>query len=440
MRFFGFVAAVLVICGCASGTTSEQDGTVASGSAASPSLPAASSTVDRQRMAPVELVSYRPECSDSTRPRLIDGQPSPADLEWAEEIGPAMGWEPGHAIRRVRFEGVLDRPAMNVLYDSPRYAGVAISAANPPFLGYTILVGDQPPEGDLQRLLCRIPQLEIRLGADHSENEIIDAMDRLFDGKYGGHETLVRGAGLDLDGNGIDVETTDAEAFEPIALQFEQEVGVRITEVRVQPPERTATVPIRARQIRVQPDDRTLWVIGDTCSASGAEVVEHDSRIEIELFATVRSGGGAQTLECASSFAEIVLEVPLNGRLIVDASTSRLIPLVVEQALDNTTWQLTATGDEPVGDDVLATVSFDGTALIVSDGCATVLGEVSWFGDDSFFVAERGAPPDVVCNASPPSLLLWFSPGEAFHVQRNADGTALTLESDKAALAFGRLD
>ena len=418
------MAAALMLSSCASSAATGADSDAEA-------QPANSSTeaVDNapsDRLPPVELTIFSPDCAGSTRPRLIDGDPSPEDLEWANEVGPIMGWAPEDAIRRVRFEGVLDRQAMNVLYESDRYAGIALSTTPPPFLGYTILTGDAPPSAELQQLFCRVPQLQVRVGADHSEPEIIAAMDRLRNDAFRATSWIV-GSGLDLDGNGISLDVTDRDAFEAAVAAIEEDIGVRISDVRFLPPLRIDYRPVRVIVVSVRKDDRTLLVTGDTCSAHELLVTEFTDRVEIEFIAEIRSGGGAQQLDCAAGLS-FELERPLGDRPLLAAATGEPLPLPMKEQVQGRTWRLRSVNGETIDGHDASTIEFREDWIEVNDGCEIGPGQVVWFGLNSFFIAVADERQEGSCASSLAPLHHHFRQSATYEVELDLDGDMPALQ------------
>ena len=423
MRRLLFVAAMLMLSSCAWSAASGAD-------LGADTQPANASTdgahdTPSDRLPPVELTSFSPNCASSTRPQLIDGDPSPEDLEWANEVGPIMGWAPEDAIRRVRFEGILDRQAMNVLYESDRYAGIALSTTQPPFLGYTILTGDAPPSAQLQQLFCRVPQLQVRLGADHSEPEIIAAMDRLRNDAFGG-TSWIAGAGLDLDGNGIFLDVTDRDAFEAAVAAIEADIGVRISDVRFLRPLRIDYRPVRVIEVSVREDDRTLLVAGDTCSAHELLVTEFTDRVEIEFIAEIRSGGGGQQLDCASGLS-FELERPLGDRPLLAATTGEPLPLPIRERVQGRTWRLRSVNGETIDGYDASTIEFREDWIEVNDGCEIGSGQVVWFGLNSFFIAVADERQERSCASSLAPLHQYFRQSATYEVELDLDGATPVL-------------
>ncbi len=219
--------ALLASCGTSSaGTTVES---AASESTLPTTTVAASIEPTVVRLPPVELIAIDLECSSFTAPTLMDREVTVGEIEWAEEIGPMMGWSPELALRRTRFEEFLDSSLMSVLYESPRFAGAVIEPTDD-YLGYTILKGVEASSDEFTEVFCQLPELQIRVGADSSTIDLSEAIDLLFDG-YPGADGLVVGAGTDTQANGISLNATDVEAAEQLAVEFERDTGVRVTSI-----------------------------------------------------------------------------------------------------------------------------------------------------------------------------------------------------------------
>lgn len=195
-----------------------------------------SSPIDESyvRLPAVELATLFPDCSDSTLPRFMEREPTIEESAWATNLETEMGWEAGTAIQRGFFVNIIERPLLDPLWHSPRFAGASLGAFEG-HRGYIVLKDSEPLSDELTAVVCQHPDLAVRIGADHSMNDLQNALaDFLSDERQMGRDnsSIVDSGGVDIAGNGVSFGGDKLDSVLAFALRFEAATGVRVTRPR----------------------------------------------------------------------------------------------------------------------------------------------------------------------------------------------------------------
>ncbi|MGI9607548.1 MAG: hypothetical protein ACR2P0_15580 [Acidimicrobiales bacterium] len=195
---------------------------------------------------PVELQTIELDCSTA---QPVELPPRLAEIDGTlirfmkNTHGPMTRAE---AVRRIQREEDVIHTIDWFWFNGDMYAGGRIEHG-PDIGGSITLTGTNAPEGEALDQLCAAPPMAIRIGATHSEHQLMEASDVL-------HELSVRDRlppdvhlafDFDFESNGIVIQSNDLDAAAPFIAEVLEHVQVRVVDIEHRDfPARSSLLPV----------------------------------------------------------------------------------------------------------------------------------------------------------------------------------------------------